>query len=115
MAGLNGIGLFLGRAEPTAEDWFRPLDYVVELLGPEHAGIALDAVFPAHAGDDGSLDALREDYWPPEKGYRGPIRWLDPEVLPELISLMERAGYPRSAIAGICGGNFARVAGACWR
>jgi len=115
VAGLNGIGLFLGRAEPTAEDWFRHLDYVVELLGPEHAGIALDAVFPAHAGDDGSLDALREDYWPPEKGYRGPIRWLDPEVLPELISLMERAGYPRSAIAGICGGNFARVAGACWR
>jgi membrane dipeptidase len=115
VAGLNGIGLFLGRTEPTAEDWFRHLDYVVELLGPEHAGIALDAVFPAHAGDDGSLDALRTDYWPPEKGYRGAIRWLDPEVLPELISLMERAGYPRSAIAGICGGNFARVAEACWR
>ena len=115
VAGINGIGLFLGSPEPTAADWFRHLDYVVQLVGAEHAGIALDAVFPAHAGDDGSLDALREDYWPPEKGYRGGIRWLDPEVLAELIALMKNAGYPEDAVKGICGGNFLRVARACWR
>jgi len=115
VAGINGIGLFLGSDAPSAADWFRHLDYVVDLIGAEHVGIALDAVFPAHAGDDGSLDALRADYWPPEKGYRPGMRWLDPEVLPELIGLMERAGYPAAAIAGICGGNFLRVAEACWR
>ena len=115
VAGINGIGLFLGSDRPSAADWFRHLDYVVELIGPEHAGIALDAVFPAHDGDDGSLDNMRADYSQPEKGYRGGIRWLDPEVLPELIGAMERAGYPQSAIEGICGGNFKRVAEACWR
>jgi membrane dipeptidase len=115
VAGINGIGLFLGSDAPNADDWFRHVDYVVQLVGPEHVGIALDAVFPAHAGDDGDLDGLRTDYWPPEKGYRSGIKWLAPEVLPELIDRMRGAGYANEAIAGICGGNFLRVAEACWR
>jgi membrane dipeptidase len=115
VVGINGIGLFLGSNEPTAADLFRHLDYVVQLIGAEHVGIALDTTFPRSADDDGGGANRDQNYWPAAKGYDGSLASLGPEVLPELVDLMREAGYPAAALEGILGGNFARVAAECWR
>jgi membrane dipeptidase len=119
VVGLNGIGLFLGSNEPGAAELFRHIDYVVQLIGPEHVGIALDTVFPRTKGpetDFADFSERREpDYWPPSKGYRPGRKSLGPEVLPGLVVAMQAAGYAPAAIDGILGGNFARVAAQCWR
>ena len=42
MVGLNGIGIFLGDNDITTDTFVRHVDYVVELLGPEHVGLGID-------------------------------------------------------------------------
>jgi len=115
VVGINGVSLFLGSREPGAIDLFRHIDYVVQLIGPEHVGIALDSVFARPKGHETDFEQQRRpDYWPPEKGYYPAMPILGPEVLPELVATMQEAGYDASSIAGILGGNFARVAAECW-
>ncbi len=116
VVGINGIGLFLGADTPNASDVFRHIDYVVQLVGPDHVGIGLDALFPRSSDDDGSLTRERDqNYWPRSKGYNTNPTSLGPEVLPDIIEVMRRNGYGQSAIDGILGGNFARVAAQCWK
>ena len=116
VVGINGVGLFLGSPEPTATDFFRALDYTVELIGADHVGIAFDSVFVPPSGAKGEYQGERRtDYWPPSKGYTAQIAILGPEALGGVVEQMVAAGYPKDAIAGILGKNFARVAAACWR
>lgn len=115
VVGINAVGLFLGTADPSARDVFRHLDYVVHLIGPEHVGIAFDSVFPAAPGASGFEPESRPDYWPPSRGYSRSVTILGPEILHDVVACMREAGYSRSAIDGILGGNFARVAAACWK
>ena len=116
VVGINGVGIFLGSRQPTVDDYFRHLDYVVQLLGPAHVGIAFDSVFPRTTGEETDFHVERRtDYWPPSKGYDHPLTILGPELLPSVVAKMREAGYPQSAVEGILGGNFARVAQQCWK
>ena len=40
--------------------------------------------------------------------------FFEPEWVHELRALLEKAGYPTADVAGILGGNWLRVAAACW-
>src|SRR5690606_16000592 len=40
--GVNGIGIFLGGNEVSADALFRHIDYFVQLVGPQHVGLGLD-------------------------------------------------------------------------
>jgi membrane dipeptidase len=113
--GLNGIGHFMDDYQARSESIFRRIDYVVQMVGPDHAGIGLDYPFPV-AGDE--IDALlrrHPEFWPPSEGYgSGLYRNADPEQFPELTALMVQAGYPETVIRGILGENFLRVARQVW-
>jgi membrane dipeptidase len=114
VVGINGVNLFLGSDKPSARDVFRHVDYVVQLIGDDHVGIALDTVFPRSEGEETDfVQSRRPDLWPPDQGY--PATFLGPEILGEMVTLMNDAGYSAPAIARILGGNFARVATECWR
>ena len=114
--GLNGIGLFLGDREARTESIFRRIDYVVQLVGPEHAGIGLDYPFPVRGLDIDGLLVTHPEVWPPSAGYgTGEYRNAEPEQLPELTELMLQAGYDEPTVRGILGENFLRVAGAVWK
>ncbi|MBT1159944.1 membrane dipeptidase [Aminobacter anthyllidis] len=113
VVGINSIGAFLtddNRSDVPA--LMRHIDYVAQLVGPEHVGLGLDTVFyqpfMTKLYDSGPMMALR--------GYPRPP-WADvkPEVLPELVEALERHGYSETAILGVLGENFLRVAEQNWR
>jgi membrane dipeptidase len=45
VVGVNGIGIFLGENDARPELVFRHIDHMVQLVGPDHVGLALDYVF----------------------------------------------------------------------
>jgi membrane dipeptidase len=113
--GLNGIGHFMDDREARSESIFRCIDYVVQMVGPEHAGIGLDYPFPVGGEEIDSLLRRHPEFWPPSEGYgSGLYRNAEPEQFPEITGLMVRAGYPELAIRGVLGENFLRVARDVW-
>jgi membrane dipeptidase len=113
VVGVNGIGRFLGDRDNRTETLFRHLDHMVQLVGPDHVGLALDYVW-----DVEELKAYyksRPDLFPPEKGYDAPSPTIEPERLPHIVSAMVDHGYSHEAVAKILGGNHLRVARAVWK
>jgi membrane dipeptidase len=112
VVGINGISLFLGKGKSMVDQFIRHLDYVVQLIGPAHAGIGLDYVFDMDELGDMTTNAAT---FPPELGYNQPISIVPPEALEEIIGNLLRMGYSERDLRGILGANFARVANAVWR
>lgn len=111
--GITGISLFLGNARPTADDVFRHIDYAVNLIGADHVGLGTDHVIDS-AHDLGEYISDKK-YWPSGFGYDVSIVTLGPELFAQVEQKMKDAGYPDSAIRGVLGENFRRVARAVWR
>jgi membrane dipeptidase len=113
VVGINGIGIFLGDNDNRIETMVRHIDYVVNLVGPEHVGIGLDFMFDMEGFD--ALMAEKGHLWPAEYGYRPGLRIIPPERLPDLTEGLVKLGYSEPAIRGILGGNFLEVARRVWK
>lgn len=116
--GITGVRMFVKNDEPTTiEHMLDHFDHVARLVGVEHLGI----------GSDIDLDGY--DDMPPEQnarlraGYKGsygfrekidiegadhPLRMLD------ITEGLFRRGYSDADVAGVLGGNFARVLKEIW-
>lgn len=112
--GVNGCGFFLFDMEGRTEAMFKHIDYMVNLVGPAHVGIALD--FLADPGPFFQSQRENPHVWPlldgkphVEAGY------VVPEQLLELTDLMLARGYSEPDIRGILGENFLRVARQVWK
>ena len=116
--GVTGISNFMpgGRADPDA--MLDVVDYLANRVDVKHIGIGLDYVY------DVDLDELPEGvdpsyWWPPEYGYGDDFykssRFVPPEAASGLKLGLKERGYTEDDIAGIMGGNFYRVAAACWK
>ena len=92
---------------------FRHIDHVVQLVGPDHVGLALDYVFDAQELQD--YFSAHPDLYPPERGYGENFQIAPPESIAMLVELMLGHGYPRESILKIAGGNHMRVAAAAWK
>jgi membrane dipeptidase len=108
--GINGIGDFLGATD--SEKVIEHIEYVMNLVGPEHVGIGLDYVIDKQE----LMDYLKgyPDIYPPDK-MDDLLAFVEPEQFPELTKLLYKKGYDESVISGILGGNFMRVAKAVWK
>jgi len=111
--GINGIGLFLGNRQPTADDAVRHVDYVAQLVGAEHAALGIDYMFDS--GEFQQPGRANTGIWPREWGYGSGAGTLAPEAIPEIAAGLERLGYPREAIRGVMGENLLRVADIVWK
>ena len=119
--GVVGVGAFLGDAEAQTESVFRQIDYIANLVGPEHVGLGTDYVkiFPArnHASVWESVSPEASwpnatNAWPDPTGTQIKVedgRCFAPEQLRELIGMMLMHGYSRDVVRGVLGGNFRRV------
>lgn len=113
VVGICGHSVFLGAPRPTATDVVRHIDYVVQLVGPDHVGISLDIALFDDAAKQREAE-LAPRTVPPEYAYTGAVT-LGPEVYPAIADELVRAGYAGADIAKILGGNFLRVAEAVWK
>jgi membrane dipeptidase len=108
--GINGIGDFLGGT--SSELIIRNVEYVLDLVGPEHVGIGLDYVI-----DKQELIEYVEahpDIFPPDK-ITDYLSLVEPEQFPEFTELLYQKGYSQQIIRGILGENFLRVAKQVWK
>jgi membrane dipeptidase len=108
--GINGIGDFLGGT--SSELVVDNIEYVLNLVGPEHVGLGLDYVIDKQE----LIDYLHAhpDIFPQDKISHF-ISFVEPEQFPEITMLLCQKGYDEQVIRGILGENFLRVARQVWK
>ena len=97
---------------PGSELIVQNIEYVMNLVGPEHVGLGLDYVI-----DKQELIEYLEshpDIFPPDK-MGNVLSFVEPEQFPEFTELLYQKGYSEEIISGILGGNFLRVAKRVWK
>ncbi len=110
--GLNGLGLFLGDNDASTETFVRHIDYVVQLVGPEHVGLSLDYCFSPAEGD--AFFKSHPNVFP---GWTSgdALQNIEPERLGEIVESLAKRNYSPETIEQIVSGNWRRVAEAVWR
>jgi len=108
--GINGIGDFLGGT--SSEKVIEHIEYVMNLVGPNHVGIGLDYVVDKQE----LIDYIKgyPEIYPPDK-MNDLLAFVEPEQIPEFTELLYEKGYSEQVISDILGGNFIRVAQAVWK
>ncbi len=101
--GFNGCGTFLGDNITDTETMLRHIDYLAELVGPQHVGIGLD-----HVSDSMALAIYMGADW-------GDTNFADPEQLPKITEGLIGRGYPDVDVRGILGENWLRLAQQVWK
>jgi membrane dipeptidase len=115
---VSSVSAFLGVPAPTAADVARHAAYVADLVGAEHVGIGLDIGWRQPGLDDwpaGSVDPAY--WWPPAVGYNHAISrmaFAPVDAWGHMPAELQRVGMRESDVAGILGGNMARVARQVW-
>jgi membrane dipeptidase len=116
--GVTGLSNFTPGERAEAGAMIEVIDYLNERVDSRHIGIGLDYVY------DVELDELPEGcdptyWWPLEYGYSEDFykssKFTPPEAAPQLRNGLKARGYADVEIDGIMGGNFYRVASACWK
>lgn len=110
--GINGIGIFLGNNDVRTERIVEHIDYVVQIVGSEHAGIGLDCVFDTEETE--SFVKNNPDTFPTKYGFND-VAIAQPEQFSEIGELLSLRGYSEYDINNILGENFLRVAKTVWR
>jgi microsomal dipeptidase-like Zn-dependent dipeptidase len=111
--GITGVGIFLGPNDASVDALMRHIDYAVDLVGPDHVGLATDYPF-----DHEDFNALLRDnpqLFPDCYTRWGPIGFMPPEGLLTVEQALRDRGYPDDAVSAILGGNFHRVASRVWK
>jgi len=111
--GVNGVGIFLGENEASAERLFLHLDHFVQLVGARHVGLGLDVVSDRQPLIE--IVRAQAERYPASQGYGVVPEFGWPELVPQVTERMLAAGYADDAIAGILGANWLRVATEVWK
>jgi len=106
--GVTGYGTFLVGNDTSATNYFRHIDYVVQMVGPKHVALASDYVFDP---DELSVFASNSLLGPTSSV---PSLFM-PEQFLELINVMLKSGYSDEDVEAIMGQNLLRLARAIWK
>lgn len=126
VVGICGSGLFLteGREDVSAGAIARHIDYISELVGPQHIGFGLDYVgilgepnLLSQAQIDENMAFMKANthIFPESAGYsKGPLFFARPVVIHEVAECLIKKGYSDTDIKGILGENIVRVCREVW-
>ena len=112
VVGINGIGDFLGDNDISTERLVRHIDHVVDLVGADCVGIALDYVYDELELKD-FVKAHPETY--PVDKYPHGFLMIEPERFPRIADELVRRGYSEVDVRKIMGGNHMRIARTVWK
>ncbi len=105
--GVVGFSKVLGNDKDVrAEHIVQHIEYLADLVGPEHVGLGIDYVY------DQSFDM--RTVWSPHYSGR-PIGVLEPEELPRVTELLLARGHAEVDVRNILGENWLRVAESVWK
>ena len=110
--GMTGLSAFLGGAGATPERLVDHIDYVANLVGPEHVGLGLDTVYDLETFE--TFVARMPDSYPPDAGYRD-MQQLELEQAPRITEELLRRRYGEKEIRGILGENWLRLCRELWK
>ena len=112
--GINGVGPFIGEPREVSVDTIvRHIDYVSDLVGPEHVVLGLDYMTLLHC--QVMYDFYKGDVSKVALPGKPPWGFLNPAQVPLLLSKLLAKGYSAESVRGIMGENFLRVAAQVWR
>lgn len=104
--GVVGFGpIVCEKGSLTTKALFEHIDYIAELVGPQHVGLAMDYEYD---------EFHNPNPWNPEYNPR-PVELIEPEQLPTLTQDMIEASYTEVDIRGILGGNWLSLAQRVWK
>ena len=113
VVGLTGFGPFLGTNVSLVPRLLRQLQYVIDLVGPEHVGLGLDFVFDSDELDD----YVRQNptLFPADIPVGGGLGMVGPEAMGSIAEGLARSSLTDAQIRGVLGENWLRIATAVWR
>jgi membrane dipeptidase len=111
--GVTGVGRFLGPKGAVVDHLVEHIDYMVGLVGPEHVGLGMDSVLEAKPPGQPFRGSRR--YWPEAQYPDSGTGYVDPEAFPHVTQALLDRGYGETAVRGILGENFLRVARRVWK
>lgn len=114
VVGVNGIGPFVGKNDCRPEAVVRHIDYITQLVGPDHVGIGLDYVFDQQELVE-ALTQMRETFPEEDLDDYLPLRMMAPEGLLPVAERLVSMGYGEHDIRAILGGNWQRIAKRVWQ
>jgi len=110
--GINGFGPFLGDNDASTVSYVAHVEHMIDLVGDDHVGIALDYVFDMDELNDYiSADPIT---FPPDIFPLG-AEMVEPERLPHVARFMLDRGHGRETLGKLFGGNHRRIAETVWR
>lgn len=114
--GIHGVGIFLSSdgLDVSAGMLARHVDYVVQLVGPQHVGFGLDYVenIPLLKSLVATSGA---GVYKPGAGYTNEqILFAPPALIEPVADLLRQKGYSDADLRGILGGNWLRVLRQVW-
>lgn len=114
VVGIAGLGMLLGGESPAA--LAHHVCYLLDLVGPHHAGIGLDYACVSHARRLDEIVRANPQFWPADRGYgSSAIRHVAPAALMHMTDVLLRRGHSDEIVRGVLGENFLRLAEAVWR
>ena len=118
LIGIDGFPAFVKiGAQPTLVDFVDHIDYVVQLVGVDHVGLALDYYGPGNAADYAAQIASgrwrAEDYPPPPHIY--PTGIEDASGFMNITRELLARGYSDDDVLKVLGANWTRVFSAVWK
>jgi len=113
VVGINGIGPFLAANDASTERFVAALDYAVQKIGPAHVGLGIDYAFGPTEEEMIAYMKAHPYVFPKWDGK--PIQMMEPERLPAVVERLLGMGYADADVGAILGGNWLRVAKACWK